>query len=117
MLGIHHLEDSTTASLIAGTKAVLYQFVQGDEDKFTALHNRVILLNMDAAADEQLAGRLMACNHGIFLVYGKSVVIEHMPFGESFTVRLRQPMKFEMCFARWFGEKTQCQQQFRAAMC
>lgn len=66
LLGIHHLEDSTTASLIAGTKAVLYQFVQGDEDKFTALQNRVILLNMDAAADEQLAGRLMACNHGIF---------------------------------------------------
>ena len=66
LLGIHHLQDSMTESLVQGTRAILSQFVEGDEDQMAALQEKVILLNMDAAADEQLAGRLMACNDGLF---------------------------------------------------
>ena len=66
LLGIHHLQDSMTESLVQGTRAILSQFVEGDEDQMAALQQKVILLNMDAAADEQLAGRLMACNDGLF---------------------------------------------------
>ncbi|CAL1159375.1 unnamed protein product [Cladocopium goreaui] len=55
-----------TESLVQGTRAILSQFVEGDEDQMAALQQKVILLNMDAAADEQLAGRLMACNDGLF---------------------------------------------------
>ena len=66
MLGIYHLEDSTSTSLVSACEQILWGFVEEDADKYEKLRQKVILLNMDAAADEQLAGRLMKMSEGLY---------------------------------------------------
>lgn len=66
LLGIYHLEDSTSTSLVSACEQILWGFVEEDADKYEKLRQKVILLNMDAAADEQLAGRLMKMSEGLY---------------------------------------------------
>ena len=66
LMGIFHLEDSTSASLVLACESILWNFVEEDAAKYDALRHKVILINADAAPDEQLAGRLMQTNEGLY---------------------------------------------------
>ncbi|CAE7368280.1 unnamed protein product [Symbiodinium sp. CCMP2592] len=66
LLGVAHLQDGSNASLQAGARAIVMNVCQGDESAFDTLRGNVELIDTDAAADEQLAARLMRISAGLF---------------------------------------------------
>ena len=66
LLGCCNLQDGTSESLQAGCLKILAEFAGYDSEMMQMIQDKVVLLNADAAADEQLAMRLMAAGSGLF---------------------------------------------------
>ena len=66
LFGLTHLENGSHACLLAATERVVRLFYCDDEDLVQHVRAITELLDMDAASDEQLAGRLMRASGAFF---------------------------------------------------